>query len=139
MAIELWPSDLHLKVYAGLSVIYCCQTDSTTPSLNRQLQLNSSGTYLWLHVRQPLRVLLMDESSLFLFPPADDVHEFPRLGDLLLVIEGSGEGLRASRVDSRRTLFTVSGAAVGRQNLRLQIFLVLSVIFRMRRGYRIWR
>lgn len=28
MAIELWPSALHLKVYAGLSVIYCCQTDS---------------------------------------------------------------------------------------------------------------
>jgi len=64
-------------------------------------------------MRQPLRVLLMNESSLFLFPPADYVHEFPRLGDLLLVVESSGESLRASRVDSCSTLFAVPGTAVG--------------------------
>lgn len=118
---------------------YNLLSSGQTPSLNRQLELNSSETYLWLHVRQPLRVLLMDESSLFLFPPADDIHEFPRLSDLLLVVKGAGEGFRASRVDGRRTLFAVPGTAVRRQNLRLQILLVLGVILRGRRGHRVRR
>lgn len=67
-----------------------------------------------LHVREALGVLLMNQSALLLFPPADNVHEFTGFGDLLFIIESSGKGFRTGRVNGGCTLFTVPGATVRR-------------------------